>query len=84
MASEDNKFLVSPDIFDDNDYCPHGVGFDEECEECAEEDEVDEPDAVEEYEYQCSACGANETLSNYRSSYVCPWCGEGVMHREEN
>jgi hypothetical protein len=33
---------------DDFDYCPHGIGFDEECEDCEIEDEVDEAEWREE------------------------------------
>jgi DNA-directed RNA polymerase subunit RPC12/RpoP len=37
----------------------------------------------ETYRYVCNNCGASESLEQYRSNYVCPWCGEGVMEREE-
>lgn len=35
------------------------------------------------YVYVCNACEATDSRSSYRSGYVCPWCGEGVMHLED-
>lgn len=32
------------------------------------------------YEYQCTMCGASERQP-FANSYVCPWCGDGVMKR---
>lgn len=31
------------------------------------------------YQYTCNQCGADQEFESYRGSYVCPWCGEGVM-----
>jgi hypothetical protein len=40
----------------------------------------DEPEA---FYYSCSVCGCSEGLKSYRGSYVCPWCGDGVMQLED-
>jgi hypothetical protein len=41
-----------------------------------------EDDRAESYEYVCNTCNCSEILRSYRGSYVCPWCGEGVMSLE--
>jgi predicted RNA-binding Zn-ribbon protein involved in translation (DUF1610 family) len=35
------------------------------------------------YVYICTACAGDERKNKYRGSYVCPWCGDGVMQLEE-
>lgn len=40
-------------------------------------------DYREEFSYECNECGGRETFFQYRANYVCPWCGQGVMEREE-
>ena len=35
------------------------------------------------YHFRCNACDASEDFAQYRSNFVCPWCGEGVMEYEE-
>ena len=46
--------------------------------DCDLEDEQCHP-----FEYRCSVCGCSESLKHYRGSYVCPWCGDGVMQLED-
>jgi predicted RNA-binding Zn-ribbon protein involved in translation (DUF1610 family) len=40
-------------------------------------------DGHKQYRYECNACGGIDKLNGYRANYVCPWCGEGVMERQE-
>lgn len=40
-----------------------------------------EPEAMN--TFVCNACGGHEVISHRTSSYVCPWCGDGVMQIEE-
>jgi predicted RNA-binding Zn-ribbon protein involved in translation (DUF1610 family) len=35
------------------------------------------------HRYECNICGGSVTLARYRANYVCPWCGEGVIQRQE-
>lgn len=38
MGFMESRYLIGEDLFDDetedSQQCPHGIGFDEECEEC--------------------------------------------------
>ncbi len=34
--------------------------------------------------HECNVCGAPDTARHRHGSYVCPWCGEGVMKPIEN
>jgi uncharacterized Zn finger protein (UPF0148 family) len=29
--------------------------------------------------YQCNICDTDDQRNRYQGSFVCPWCGEGVM-----
>lgn len=38
MYSDQDLYEVDDDSDEDDDVCPHGVGYDEACEECGEDD----------------------------------------------
>jgi DNA-directed RNA polymerase subunit RPC12/RpoP len=75
-------FDADTDHFDDDhedvDVCPHGKGFDEECEDCDDEDDFDEADETIPV---CPECGSDDLEItgqdlNGDDEYECNDCGE--------
>ena len=45
-----SEFLDDVYDADDCDVCPHGIGFDEECEDCEEEENADDEEWIDDDE----------------------------------
>lgn len=63
---------------DDDDVCPHGIGYDEECEDCEDEEE---DDCDGEYCFTCNnigivpcECGGDICVCLNNGEMPCPDC----------